>query len=212
MTRHRFLTATLGLFIVLGLLSPSLAHAQGSWMDNRYDNRGGGYNGNQGFFSKLFNFGGGTAKTVGKIALQGAGTVVAGIFGSRFGPIGTIVGGAAGFLVSRWVSDKVFGGGGREQCYGPGWGQPSLFTRIKNKILGRPNAPPMPYPGGYNFPPMGSGIRPGDNADLGGLRQDFFEAYNNLKRALSTGTEAEKAAAKQAYDSAREAYFQAKNH
>jgi hypothetical protein len=191
MTRLRGLTAALGIAIVLGLLAPagSALADDGSWMAQSYDP---GYNQapGKGLLSRIFNFGP-TGKNIARLALTAAGTVVAGLFGSQFGMIGTIAGGAAGFLVSRWLADKILGprdpGHGSGPPYwqqGPGHG----FGRW-SKIL-----------------PLGGG-----GGELNDLRRSFHEAYDNYRRALAGGSGADKEAARSAYESARQAYFSAKS-
>jgi hypothetical protein len=138
---------------------------------------------------------------------------VAGLFGSQFGTIGTVVGGAAGFLVSRWIGNKLFGDNQWDQSYS--YGNRSLLGRVKDKIFGRDDPYPPVYGGGYDPYQNGgrwSRIAPiAGRHDLMGARQDFFRAMEDYKRALQTGSQTEKESAKSAYDAAREAFFSAKS-
>jgi phage tail tape-measure protein len=107
-----------------------------------------------------------------------AGAVVGGLFGSQFGTIGTVVGGAVGFFLTNWLVEKFtshYDEGYRPPEYRRGW--------------------------------FGSGSYSGN---LQELRDAFFKAHDNYRAALSSGTDAEKQAAKDEYDKAREAYFKAK--
>lgn len=219
MTGHRVLVGTLSLLLVVGLFAPSAAMAAGGWFDNRFDQ--GYYQQQQSGWGKLFSFGV-DGKKIARIALTGAGTLAAGLFGSQFGMVGTVVGGVAGYMVSKFIADKVFGGGPNCDPYVYGHeyhGITGFFRRIKDKILGRdprkgpPALPPVyggPNPGQFpgQFPGHFSGTR--GSGDLSTLRQGFYQAMISYKRALESGTDADKQSAKTAYDSAREAYFQAK--
>lgn len=212
MTRQGTLFAVLGLFVLFGALMPAPALAAG-WADSAYYDQasfGQGHSHSPGHDSHggLFHFNPTTAK-IAKIGLSAAGSIVAGLFGSQFGTVGTVVGGAAGFFVSKWIGDKLFGSNSYPQQYNEGQG---FFSKIKDKILGRDHGsyPPVygndPYQGGNRW----SKIRPMDNGNLAGARQDFYRTMEDYKRALTSGSQAEKETAKAAYDAARNTFFSAK--
>ena len=211
MTRRGMVLLTVGIFAILAMLAPAGNAVAAGWSDHAYYD--------QGQFQQHHRHGGGgglldfgpTTKKVARVGLLAAGTVVAGLFGSQFGTVGTIVGGAAGFLVSRWLGDKLFGENRWDQghTYGQSW-----LGKLKDKIFGRKEneyrIQPYPYPTGGG--PRWSQINNmgGASQDLGTARRDLYTAGESLKRALQTGSEAEKQSAKAAYDSARENFFRLK--
>ena len=218
MTRHTLL-AILGIFVLFGALMPAPATAAG-WSDAAYydqasygrngngngnGNGHGNHNGNGG----LFNFSPTTSK-IAKIGLTATGTVLAGMFGAQFGTIGTVVGGAAGFFVSKFIGDKLFGTNNYPSHYQSSGG--GIFERLKDKIFGTKNHGPFPPQyGGNNGPWRGSETNvPGGS--LTDARQNFYTAMQNYTKSLQTGTQAQKEAAKAAYDAARNAYYSAKGN
>lgn len=204
----RALVAFLGFFVMFACVATPATAA--GWSDAAYYDQAayGHHNGNNG---GLFKFGPTTSK-IAKIGLTATGSVLAGMFGSQFGVVGTVIGGAAGFFVSKWIGDKLFG----ENCY-PGQynhaGGPGIFQRIKDAIFGRKNPGPFPPVYGNN----GGGVRWSDvrtpnTGNLNDSRQAFYNAMQDYTKALQTGTQAQKEAAKAAYDAARNAYFSAKSN
>lgn len=210
MTRRGMLLLSVGIFAILAMLVPAQSAMAAGWSDNAYYD--------QGQFQQQHRLGGGggllsfgpTTKKVARVGLLAAGTVVAGLFGSQFGTVGTIVGGAAGFLVSRWLGDKLFGENRWDQghTYGQSW-----LGRLKDKIFGRKDdqyrIQPYPYQqgGGSRWSKINA---LGGSQDLGTARRDLYQASEDLKRALQTGSDAEKQSAKSAYDAARESFFRLK--
>lgn len=208
MTRQA-LVAFLGIFVLFACVATPVTAA--GWSDAAYYDqaRYGQNNGNSG---GLFKFGPTTSK-IAKIGLTATGSVLAGMFGSQFGVVGTVVGGAAGFFVSKWIGDKLFG----ENCYPAEYNHNNgggIFQRIKDTIFGRKNN--GPYPPVYGGNPGGgvrwSDVRTPNTGSLNDSRQAFYNAMQDYTKALQTGTQAQKEAAKAAYDSARNAYFSAKSN
>lgn len=205
MTRQT-LVAILGIFVLFGAIPPAPAAAAG-WSDSAYYDQASWGRGNGHSSGGLFHFGPTTSK-IAKIGLTATGSVLAGLFGSQFGTIGTVVGGAAGFFVSKWIGDKLFGSNAYPQQYNEGG---NWFSRIKDKILGRDKGP---YPPVYG-PPAGnrwSKIAPLNNGNLADSRQAFYRAMEDYQRALAGGSQAEKEAAKTAYENARNAFARAKGN
>ena len=204
MTRQT-LVAILGIFVLFGSMLPP-AHAAG-WSDAAYYDQasyGPQSAGASGSSGGLFHFGPTTSK-IAKIGLTATGSVLAGLFGSQFGTIGTVLGGAAGFFVSKFVGDKLFGSNGYPAQYQSSGG--GIFSRIKNTIFHRKEDEPQGQGGGIHW----SDVRTPGSDDLNGARQSFYTAMQSYTKALQTGTQAEKVAAKTAYDAARTAYFSAKH-
>lgn len=178
---------------------------------------------------------------VGNIALTAAGTIVAGLFGSQFGTLGTVVGGAAGLFVSRWIADKIFPTSSSHGCdYGQsywgggrtGWGQSqwgqSPYSQVPfgDKSMGgnvgsgndlvtqQSLYPDDSFAKGSkwgNSCPASSSSQPGQSSDLKVLQQNFIRTYNDFKSAISSGDAAARDRTKALYDQAREAYYSAKN-
>ncbi|MBI4860179.1 MAG: hypothetical protein HY815_07925 [Candidatus Riflebacteria bacterium] len=142
----------------------------------------------------ILNFGP-TGKNIARIALTAAGTVVAGLFGSQFGMVGTVIGGAAGFIVSRWIGNKLFG---ESDNYAPGYQQ---YTYGQQYWGNGPRWSQTDCP----KPPIGF------EGDIKHLKSEVVRTYNALKGAIAGGTQGEKDAAKAAYDHAREAYARGQN-
>lgn len=208
MTRQA-LVAILGIFVLFGAIVPAPATAAG-WSDSAYYDQASYGNGRGHSSGGVFHFSPTTSK-IAKIGLTATGSVLAGLFGSQFGTIGTVVGGAAGFFVSKWIGDKLFGSNAYPQQYNEGG---SWFSRIKDKILGRDRGP---YPPVYGNGPIQGGnrwskIAPLNNGNLADARQSFYRAMEDYQRALTSGSQAEKESAKAAYDTARNAFFSAKGN
>ena len=200
MTRQT-LVAILGILVLFGSVMPS-AYAHG-WSDAanygqasyvHHEDQPGG----------VFHFGPSTAR-IAKIGLTATGSVLAGLFGSQFGTIGTVLGGAAGFFVSKWVGDKLFGSNAYPAQYQSSGG--GIFSKLKNAIFHRKEDEPQGQGLGIHW----SDVRTPGSDDLNSRRQSFYTAMQSYTKALQTGTQAEKVAAKTAYDAARTAYFSAKH-
>lgn len=210
MTRRGMVLFTVGVIALLAMLAPAQNAVAAGWSDAAYYDQGQFQQQHHRHGGGLLHFGP-TTKKIARLGLTAAGTVVAGLFGSQFGTVGTIVGGAAGFLVSRWIGDKLFGENRWDQghVYGQSW-----LGKLKDKIFGRSNDPyriqPYPYPYGG---PRWSQINNMGNAsgDLASARRELYQTGEDLKRALQTGTDAEKQSAKSAYDAARENFVRLKN-
>ena len=236
MTRQRTLLAVLGIFMMIGVLTP--AHAAG-WSDAAYydqahygqgqgngnggplSNGNGGplSNGNGGPLSNgnssngLFHFSPTTSK-IAKLGVTATGAVLAGIFGSQFGTIGTVVGGAAGFFVSKWIGDKLFGSNSYPTSYTNGSQGQGFFSKIKDTILGhhaddQDNRTWLHRTDDQDK--RWSQIAPGSAGNITDARKDFFTAMDNYKRAIASGSQADKESAKTAYDTARNAFFHFKS-
>jgi hypothetical protein len=209
MTRRGMVLLSVGILAILAMLVPAQNAVAAGWSDHAYYDQGqfqqhhGRHGGNGG---GLLSFGP-TTKKIARVGLLAAGTVVAGLFGSQFGTVGTIVGGAAGFLVSRWLGDKLFGENrwDQGQTYGQSW-----LGKLKDKIFGRKEDQYriQPYP--YGGPRWSQINAMGGSQDLGAARRDLYQAGEDLKRALQTGTDAEKQSSKAAYDAARETFYRLK--
>lgn len=213
MTRRGMTIFSVTLAALMMLLAPAQHVMAAGWADNAYYGNGnqdyyrGGNRGGHG--GGIFKFGPTTTK-IAKFGVTAVGTVMAGVLGSQFGTLGTIAGGAAGFFVSRWIGDKLFGQ--NQWDHGQSYDNRSWFTRLKDKIFGRSN--PGPFPPHYgNGGDRWSKIRPLNQGsqDLATARRDLYQAGEDLKRALQSGSDSEKASAKAAYDAASARFTAARN-
>jgi hypothetical protein len=250
MTHHQLRTGSkLGLLLVAAILSVTGVWADhgGSGNESRGSGmygggwgqpppfHGGGRSQGSGLFGgfQLSGQAGDTFKKVARIALTAGGAVIGGLFASQFGTVWTVVGGAVGFLVSRWIANKLFGDSWHHEFPSPyqGWGGPRWSQMYPGQDPGQdpgqfPGPGQFPHPSqnaaGYVEPgwpggdpgkggdSKGSGTWNGAGKDLGQLRDDFYESMKDYTESLRRGTEAQKAAAKSDYDRAREAYYRAK--
>lgn len=239
-----------GLLLVAAVLSVTSAWAQGPADSRSSDSRGsgiyggygqrppppGGWSQGSGIFGgfQIGREAGDNFKKIARLALTAGGAVVGGLFASQFGTVGTVVGGAVGFLVSRWIASKIFGDSWHDNYPSPhqGWG-PRWSQMYPGQDPGQnPGQDPGQFPGGWTHPSQNAAgyVEPtwpgGDSKgsdtkgsgtwgssqgkDLGQLRDDFYESMKDYTESLRNGTEAQKSAAKSEYDRARESYYRAK--
>jgi len=202
MTRQGMWFAVLGFFVMFS----GMACAAG-WQDNAfYDQASYGQGQGQGqgqsgsSSNGLFHFSPTTSK-IARIGLDATGTVIAGLLGSHFGTIGTVVGGAAGFFVSKWVGDKLFGTGGYPQSYVNGSNTWSGGGNSNGNTSGSDSA--------QRWSRINS-LLPAGGGNLEQTRQTFLSSMQNLQNTMASGDQSGKQAALDQYNQARDAYFAAK--
>ncbi len=212
--KFRKLVSALTLMAFLGCVMGAPVYADGFFNNNRRDNwndrdsrdsgwfdsnRSGGtdtgmqyWNNSRG--SNSFTGGGSFLKTL----LPGLLGGVAGFFlGSSFGPIGKIVGAAAGFFIAKWLAGKLFGDDNDRYRYSDnnrefnwGWNSTSDWNR------------------GNGYYPRGSETG-GGNASVEALRDRYFDATRTYQDSLRSGSGQDSDAARRAFEASRTAYFDA---
>jgi len=220
MSRSKSTFKTFGLCLAAAFMVPASAQAQG------------GYYGNQASFQQQMpsqspwanpiygnrhDGSGDKFKKIARLALTAGGTVVAGLFGKQFGPVGMIAGGALGFVVSNWLGKKLLGDtydSGRDNFFGFGSSNGNSWTNpSQGPHWGGPSIMPNPgqFGGPGQLPPYvgkGSSTYSG-GGNLGDLREAFHNAMRDFTRTLSNGSDSEKESARTAYDNARSEYYRA---
>jgi hypothetical protein len=151
----------------------------------------------------------------GNIALTAAGTIVAGLFGSQFGTVGTVLGGTVGFFVSRWIADELFP---QNSAYGCNYGQSywgSSRSGQGQSQWGQSPYSQVPFGNGSKWSTTSTDSGPvsqcGSDTDLKTLQYNYIRTYNDFKNCSTKGDEAARQRAKTLYDQAREAYYSGKN-
>ena len=202
MTRQGMLLAMFGLFMMVCVSGASAA----GWQDNAFYDHASWAQGQSASTSNGLIHLGSTGTKIAKLGLDAAGTVVAGLLGSHFGTIGTVVGGAAGFFVSKWIGGKLFGteSDGSAGGNGQGW-----LSQIRTRVGTDDNASDS-----TQRTARWSRIKsllPGGDDNLETSRRNFLTAMQNLQNTLASGDQTAKASALDSYNQARDAYFAAKN-
>lgn len=195
-----------------------------------YPGRGGGWQTGPGPWSNYGNNNNNsTFKKLAKLGLSAGGAVVAGIVGSRFGAIGTVVGGALGFMVSHWLANKIFGDTAKDYYRSPyqNWPNQGWYSQTQDQVGIRGSSIYHQQDGNRGGGSQwsrdanrrddnrGGGGRWSNNnrpfeaesGDLDTLRNQYYDSMRRFTQSLTGGSEEEKSQAKSEYDRAREAYY-----
>ncbi|MBI3890575.1 MAG: hypothetical protein HY303_03490 [Candidatus Wallbacteria bacterium] len=200
MSYRRMISAvTLMAFVGCLLAFPVTAQAQNFFNNNQRGNSGFNIWNDRSGSNSFMSHGGGIGQTLLHLIPGVLGGVAGYFLGASLGPIGRIAAAAVGFVVAKWIADKLFPNNGYNRYTYNDFNRNFNFG-VNNQYQSN---------NGFGWGPRGSetGGATGGDSNLQAVRDRWITATREYQNSLSGTDQTAIGTARSNFESARQAYF-----